>query len=269
MRLTNFIDILGMHVDMVQIDNVAKIMEGWIANRSFGNYIVISNINDVAVSKKDIKVREAVNCSSLSVPDGISLVILARIYGYRLKRRVYGPDLIFEFLEGSYDKGYSHFFYGSTPQTLDLLIKKLNLKFPNLKIAGFYSPPFRPLTEKEDSEIVEMINKSSPDVLWVGLGCPKQQLWMYEHKDKLKVPVMVGIGAAFDFLAGVKPQAPKFIRDRGFEWLFRLITEPKRLWRRYLIGGLTFLGFFLKEFISIKILKKKIKCEQKRLGIKN
>lgn len=244
-----------MRVDPVQTPQVIESMETWIKNRNFGNYIVISNANDAAASRRDKKVKEAVNQSSLSVPDGFSLVLLARLNGYPLKRRVYGPDLMDDFFKISQSKGYSHFFYGSTEGILSKFKSELRIKFPGLKISGFYSPPFSQLNQEEDQEIIDRINKASPDVLWVGLGCPKQQLWMYEHKDKLKVPVMVGVGAAFDFLAKTKPQAPSWMRDHGLEWLFRLITEPKRLWKRYLLGNTMFLWFFGKEFIRLRILK--------------
>jgi len=191
------------------------------------------------------------------VPDGISLVVLAKIYNYHLKKRVYGPDLMLEFLKKADFKGYSNFFYGSAKEVLNLLIKNFKIKFPSLNIVGVYSPPFRELTVDEDREIVDMINRASPDVLWVSLGCSKQQLWMYEHKDKLNVPVMVGVGAAFDFLSGVKPQAPRWMRDNGFEWLFRLFTEPKRLWRRYLINGPLFVYFVAQELVC-NFLKNKL-----------
>ena len=249
--------ILGTKINIVQISDVISLMKRWIDEKTVGNYIVIFNANDVISSRKDANVKEAVNNSSLSVPDGISVVMLAKLYGYNLKRRVYGPDLMSEFLKVSEAKEYSHFFYGSTNNTLNKLTLNLRKKFPRLRIAGFYSPPFRELDKQENEQIVDKINESRPDILWVGLGCPKQQLWMYEHKDKLKVPVMIGVGAAFDFLAGTKPQAPCWIRDNGFEWLFRLITEPKRLWKRYLIGNSIFLWLFLKEFVKIKILRKK------------
>jgi len=250
------ISIYGMRVDPVQIPQVIESMETWVKNKKFGNYIVISNANDAAVSRKDTKVKEAVNQSSLSVPDGFSLVLLSRLNGYPLKRRVYGPDLMQDFFKVSKDKGYSHFFYGSTEATLAKLESELKTDFPDLKIAGFYAPPFRELSQEEDFKIVDRINQASPDVLWVGLGCPKQQIWMFEHKDKLKVPVMVGAGAAFDFLAKTKTQAPSWMREHGFEWLFRLSVEPKRLWKRYLIGNFLFLAYFLREFIRIKILKR-------------
>ena len=243
-------NVLGIKVNIIQISRVIEFMEGWIEKRDFGSYICISNMNDIAYSYKNRKIREAMNSAALSVPDGISLVLLARLYGIPLKRRVYGPDLMFEFFKATKHKEYSHFFYGSTEETLKFLIKNLKEKLPELKIAGFHSPPFRPLTEEEDREIIDTINRASPDVLWVGLGCPKQQLWMYEHKDKIRVPVMVGVGAAFDFLAGTKVQAPRWIRDNGVEWLFRLITEPRRLWKRYMVNGSIFIYNIAKQLVD-------------------
>lgn len=247
MGLTDSINILGMRLDMVQMDDVIKLIEQWILGKNYGNYIVISNANDAFISRNHLDAREAVNNSSLSVPDGISLVLLARLYGYNLKRRVCGSDLMLKFLETAQDKGYSNFFYGSSTSTLNLLILNLKSRFPRLKIAGSYSPPFRELTTGEEEVVAGMINKLSPDILWVGLGCPKQQLWMFRHKNKLNVPVMLGIGAAFDFLSGAKKRAPAWIRDNGFEWLFRLVSEPKRLWRRYLINGSLFVYYAGKE----------------------
>ncbi len=244
------IKICGVRVDMVQIPDVIKIMEGWIEKKEYGNYVAVANANDVVIGKKMPQVRVAMNGSSLTVPDGISIVLASRFYGFKLKRRVYGAELMLEFLRRAQAEGYTNFFYGSTTETLNRLREKLISNFPRLNIKGVYSPPFRELSEDEDRVIIEMINELSPDIVWVGLGCPKQQLWMYENKDKLKVPVMVGVGAAFDFLAGTKPQAPRWIRDNGFEWLFRLLTEPKRLWKRYLINGSLFVFCAVKELIA-------------------
>ena len=235
-----FIKICGTQVDMIQIPEVIKSIEEWIENREVGNYIVVSNANDIFLSIKNKDIQQAINNSSLSVPDGISLVWVGKFYGYSLKRRVYGPELMLKFMEIAEEKGYTNFFYGSTPNTLELVYRNLKRMYPRLNIRGMYSPPFSPKMEL-DYKGIEIINRVSPDVLWVGLGCPKQQLWMHKHKDRLKVPVMVGVGAAFDFLAGTKPQAPSWIGDYGFEWLFRLITEPKRLWRRYLAVSYTHL----------------------------
>ncbi len=244
------ISVLGMRVDMVQIEDVIKILEQWIVNKNFGNYIIISNANDAVISKKDARVREAVNKSSLSVPDGISLIIISRLLGFKLKRRVYGPDLMWNFLRYSEKKGYSHFFYGGSKNTLEKLVFNLKEKIPGLEIMGYYSPPFRNLDEDEDTKIIDRINDLSPDILWVGLGCPKQQIWMYKHKDRLKVPAMVGVGAAFDFIAGTKLQAPTWMRNNGLEWLFRFATEPKRLWRRYLVNGSLFIFYAGAELLK-------------------
>ncbi|MFA5156169.1 MAG: WecB/TagA/CpsF family glycosyltransferase [Candidatus Omnitrophota bacterium] len=249
--------VLGTRIDAVQIPDVITAVEGWINAGSRGNYIVISNANDVMTGKTDDLARKAANASNLSVPDGISLVLLGRLYGHRLKKRVYGPDLMLEFLELSVKRGYTNFFYGATDSILEKLKDNLAHRFPGIKVAGSYAPPFKELTPEEEAAIIKLINSAAPDVLWVGLGCPKQQLWMYKHKSNLKVPAMIGVGAAFDFISGNKPQAPVWIRNNGFEWLFRLATEPKRLWKRYLGGGSQFIYYAGKEFFSCRVLTRK------------
>lgn len=241
--------ICGIRVDLVQICDVINMMDAWIINRSVGNYIVLSNSNGAVLSMNDLILKDAIAKSSLSVPDGASLILAARLYGQRLEKRVYGPDLLIEFLKSTHDKNYKHFFYGATEGTINRLTERLKQKFPYLKVSGTYAPPFRMLTKEEDSKVVELINNSGTDVLWVGLGCPKQEIWMCEHKDVLKIPVMVGIGAAFDFLSGMKPQAPLFMRENGLEWFFRLSTEPGRLWKRYLVNNSLFVYFTLKQFL--------------------
>ena len=251
------IKILGTRVDVVGIPGIIRYMEDWITKNHHHNYIVVANVDTIVTSKFNTLMQEAVNKSSLAIPDGFPLLLLERLYGHPLKRRAYGPDLMREFFKVTEGKEYSHFFYGATEETLDKLIKNIKRSYPKTKIGGFYAPSFKPLTEEEDKRVIEMINNIAPDVLWVGIGCPKQELWMFEHKGKLNVPVMAGVGAAFDFLAGSKRQAPRWMRDSGFEWLFRLTTEPKRLWRRYLINNSLFIYFvgrelFLKAFFLPK-----------------
>jgi len=241
--------ILGTKVDCVQIPDVTVMMEDWINKKEFHHYIVTSNAYNVTLGAREPGVMAAANNSSLSVPDGFSLVMAARLYGQRLKKRVYGPDLMLDFLKISEIKGYSNFFYGSTDRTLKLLVKGLKTRFPRLKIAGYYSPPFNASLQLEEKEMA-MINNSAADVVWVGLGGVKQERWMYKYKDKLNVPVLVGVGAAFDFLAGLKPQAPRWIGNIGFEWLFRLISEPNRLWRRYLITNCLFVYYVGNELAA-------------------
>ncbi|MFH1441853.1 MAG: WecB/TagA/CpsF family glycosyltransferase [Candidatus Omnitrophota bacterium] len=251
------IKILGTRVDAVQIPDIYKYIENCIAKNIHHNYIIVANVDTIMQSKYNPKMREAVNASSLSIPDGFPLLVMQRLHGNLLKKRAYGPDLMKGFLKIAQDKEYSHFFYGATQDTLFKLIKKLKTLFPKIKITGAYSPPFRPLTCDEDKRIIEMINKAAPDVLWVGIGCPKQELWMHNHKEQLNIPVMVGVGAAFDFLAETKKQAPRWIRDNGFEWLFRLITEPMRLWRRYLIASPLFISYVLLDMFSVFFFRAK------------
>lgn len=237
----DFIRVIGMRVDMVQIPSVLEMMEEWIKNRTSGNYIVVANANNAILGNRMEEVRNAARCSSLTVPDGITLVLLARFYGYKLSRRVYGPELMESFCRLAAEKGYTNYFYGGTEEAIEKMRRKLLKKYPDLKIAGYYSPPFRSLTNEETGDKIKKINDEKPDVLWVGLGCPKQEIWMYRNREKLRVPVIVGVGAAFDFYSGIKKQAPKWMRENGLEWFFRLINEPQRLWKRYIIDGTLFI----------------------------
>ncbi len=165
------------------------------------------------------------------------LVWLSRLYGWRNTRRVYGPDLMLDLCERSLATGYRHFFYGGQEGVPDRLSDRLQRRFPGLIVAGTYSPPFRTPTEEEDEEIVRRINDAKPDIVWVGLSTPKQEHWMAQHVDRLAASVLIGVGAAFDFHAGVKRQAPRWMQQSGLEWLFRLGSEPRRLWRRYLVNN--------------------------------
>lgn len=238
--------VCGLKVDTLQIPEIISRMELWVRDRSCSNYIVTTNAHTIVTSRKNKEVVEAVNNGSLSIADGFSLVFASRFYGRPIKKRAYGPDLMLDFLKVAEQKGYSNFFYGSTEKTLEALLRCLKQKMPGLKIAGCYSPVFSSCVHSQEEEL-RTINSSGADVLWVGLGGIKQERWMYEHKDKLKVPVLVGVGAAFDFLAGTKPQAPLWMREAGLEWLFRLLSEPRRLWRRYLVNNTLFILYVLKD----------------------
>jgi len=244
------IRVLDMRVDMVQIPDVLRAMEEWIVNQEYGKYIVIANADSAMRSRKNDDFRKAVACSDFSVPDGMPLVWLGKMQGHKLKRRVYGPDLMQEFCKLAVSKGYSNYFYGGAVGVPQRLKDALVQKFPELKVVGIYSPPFRDLTDSEDEQIVAMINRANPDVLWIGLGCPKQEIWMYQHRDRLKVPVIVGVGAAFDFHSGTKKQAPRWMREHGLEWLFRLVAEPRRLWKRYIVDGAVFVYNISSELLS-------------------
>jgi N-acetylglucosaminyldiphosphoundecaprenol N-acetyl-beta-D-mannosaminyltransferase len=183
-----------------------------------------------------------VNC-----PDGMPIVWAGRKRGYELPRRVYGPDLMHDFCEATAKKEYRHFFYGGAPGVPEELAENLVRKFPGMQIVGMYSPPFRPLTLQEDQEATRMINDARPDVLWVGLGCPKQEKWAFAHLSTLNVPVIAAVGQAFDIYANRVGQAPAWMRNNGLEWLYRLATNPRRLWKRYLVYNSQFLLYLAAE----------------------
>ena len=196
--------------------------------------------------------RKIYNESGLTTPDGMPLVWLCRLSGCKNVDRVYGPDLMLALCEHSATKGYSHFFYGGATGVPARLSDVLQRRFPGLQVRGTYSPPFHSLSQEEDLEIVRMINDANPDVVWVGLGAPKQELWMAEHRELLRAPVLIGVGAAFDFHAGGKKQAPYWMQRSGLEWLFRLLSEPKRLWKRYIYDNPRFVILILLQALGLR-----------------
>lgn len=227
--------VLGTRVHAVQIPEVIETMRAWIRAREPGRYIVASDMRGPAIAADDPEFARVLEAADRVVPDGMSLVALGRLYGHdRLRRRVYGPELMGEFCRESVPDKTRHFLYGGAPGVARALKACLEAAYPGILIVGTWSPPFRPLTPAEDAEVIAAIRAARPDVIWVGLSLPKQERWMYEHRDRLDVPVMVGVGAAFDLLTGRVRQAPTRMREHGLEWLWRLIQEPRRLWRRTL-----------------------------------
>jgi N-acetylglucosaminyldiphosphoundecaprenol N-acetyl-beta-D-mannosaminyltransferase len=241
--------ILGVRISAIDMDDACSLVEDAILRRQ-KKYICVCPVSTIMECKRNKKVLMSVNSADLATPDGIPVVWLGRMLGHNNIRRVYGPELMQKICGISGEKGYKNYFYGSSQDVLNKLKEKINREYPGLIISGIFSPPFRQLTEDEDDKIVEDINNCNPDIVWVGLGSPKQDIWMYEHRDKIEVPVIIGVGAAFDFISGTKPQAPRWVRNNGFEWLFRLLTEPNRLWRRYLINNSLFILYVTLELIS-------------------
>lgn len=209
-----------------------------------GKYICVSNVHTVVMSYEDEKYRNIQNGAAMVLPDGKPLSVVSKLRGFKEAQKVSGPDLMPEMFQLSEEKQYTHYFYGSTEETLEKLKEALLVQYPNLKIVGMYSPPFRPLTEKEDKEIIGRINNANPDFIWIGLGAPKQEQWMYAHKDKL-CGVMLGVGAGFDFHAGTVKRAPVWMQKCGLEWLHRLTQDPKRLFKRYVVTNSKFLWLIL------------------------
>ena len=216
-------------------------IDAWIAQRH-PNYICVTGVHGVMESQQDEDLRQIHNHAGMVVPDGMPLVWLGKLHGHSHMTRVYGPDLMLALCERSVERGYRHYLYGGAEGVPELLAERLRQRFPGIQIVGTYSPPFRPLTPEEDETIVQRINQSHPDIVWVGLSTPKQERWMAAHVGRVSAPVLIGVGAAFDFHAGLKPQAPRWMQRSGLEWFFRLLTEPRRLWRRYLINNPKFVA---------------------------
>ena len=246
------IHVLGVAAHMVQIPDVLSMMEQWVRARERCHWIAATGMHGLMEAHKDPEFKTILNSADLLVPDGISLVWLSRRRGYKLERRVSGPDLMQEFLELAEREGYRNYFYGDTEETLGALTKRLEEKLPLLQVVGAHSPPFRPLTPEEDEAEIRSINESGADVVWVGLGLPKQERWMFKHRDRLEAPVVVGVGAAFKFLSGRVKRAPSWVGDHGLEWAWRFLQEPQRVWRRLLFDGPRFGCYVALELSGLK-----------------
>jgi len=242
--------VLGVTVDAVQIPDVVELMERWIAARSACHFIAFTGMHGITESLHDPLFKLILNSADLLVADGMPLVWLGREYGYPLRRRVYGPELVETFCRKTGHR-YRHYFYGGGPGVADRLAEVLRQRY-EVRTAGTYSPPFRPLLEEEKLEVDRRIQVAAPDVVWVGLSTPKQERWMYEHQPRLAVPLLAGVGAAFDLLTGTVKQAPAWMQENGLEWSFRLMQEPRRLWRRYLLIGPQFLWNVSLAHLGVK-----------------
>jgi N-acetylglucosaminyldiphosphoundecaprenol N-acetyl-beta-D-mannosaminyltransferase len=244
--------VLGTRVDAVQIPEVIAQMRAWIVRRDSCRYIAVTGMHGVTEARHDPQLRAALASASLVVPDGMPLVWLGRRHGFHLPRRVYGPELMRRFWQETTSTRYRHFLYGGAPGIADALAQKFARQFPAHEIAGTFSPPYRNLSPEEDREICSTINEAAPDIVWVGLGTPKQERWMRDHQHQLSAPVLVGVGAAFDFHTGRMRSAPTWMGDHGLEWLFRLAQEPRRLWHRYLVRGSEFATLAILELLKHK-----------------
>lgn len=210
-----------------------------------GEYLCFSNVHTTVMSYEDPEYRKVQNSAFAALPDGSPLSYVQRVRGHKEARRVAGPDFMGEMWKATENTEIKHYFYGSSETTIASLKECLNAKYPNLKIVGMESPPFRPLTKEEDEDAIRRINESGADILWVGLGAPKQEKWMYEHRGKINA-VMMGVGAGFDFHAGIAKRAPMWMQTHYLEWLYRLVQDPRRLWKRYVNTNLRFLYLLLR-----------------------
>ena len=242
--------VLGVAFDAVQIPDVINQMQRWITQRQACRYIAVAGMHGITEARHNAEFRKAVADADLVVADGMPVVWLGRLHGHFMPRRVYGPELMLRFCKETASAGYRHYLLGGAPGVPEQLARSIEKACSGITIVGTHSPPFRASTSEEDAELIENINRAAPDVLWVGLGTPKQEMWMRRHRDKLRVPVTIGVGAAFDFLSFRKRQAPVWMQERGLEWLFRLLQEPRRLWKRYSFGGFEFIFLVTLELLG-------------------
>lgn len=249
------VNILGQPIRAQTMAEALARVEGWVAGKS-KTYVCFADVHALTRAGDDPELAAVYRRAGMVTSDGMPLVWLCRKAGWPQAERVYGPDLMLACCAHGLNKGWRHYFYGGTPEALAKLTAALTARFPGLIVAGCESPPFHPLSEAENADALARIDAAAPDLLWIGLGAPKQELWMGRQRDRLEVPVMLGVGAAFDFLSGAKPQAPTWMRRHGLEWLFRLASEPRRLAKRYAVHNSRFLWRLLRGRVDLHRLQK-------------
>lgn len=232
--MSDTIDIVGAPVSAINMQTAIERLASWIGKPQ-SQYVCVADVHSIMQTRANPSHMASMRGAAMVTPDGMPLVWTGRALGHQSMARVCGPDLLSEVCSASEARGWRHYFYGGAEGVVDRLQAALEARYPNLDIVGTYSPPFRPLTDAEDAEIVRKILDAKTDILWVGLGCPKQEKWMADHVQRLPGVTLIGIGAAFDFHTGRIERAPIWMQRNGLEWLHRLLSEPKRLWRRYLV----------------------------------
>jgi N-acetylglucosaminyldiphosphoundecaprenol N-acetyl-beta-D-mannosaminyltransferase len=240
------VGVLGVNVSAINIDECIETIDVWIRTRS-RQYVCVTGVHGLIECRSDAELRGIHNSAGLVTADGMPLVWMSHWLGHPRTQRVYGPDLMRKISALSPQRGYRHYYYGGGCGIADLLRRSAEKVAPGIQVVGTHTPPFRALTADEDEAVIAKINAAKPDIVWVGLSTPKQERWMASHRSRLEAPVLIGVGAAFDFLAGVKPQAPAWMQRNGLEWLFRLGTEPRRLGRRYIT--------IIPKFMALAVLE--------------
>jgi N-acetylglucosaminyldiphosphoundecaprenol N-acetyl-beta-D-mannosaminyltransferase len=246
------VQVLGAPVDVLRMSDVLGIMEGWIVAGGACRFIALTNSHGIVEARRRPSFKNILRSADLSLPDGRWAARAAARKAGRETRQIRGADLLWAFCRLAEEKGYSIFIYGDTEETLEECRRRLIAHFPRLRIAGCYSPPFRDLTPGEDVQAVEAINAARPDVLWVALGLPKQEQWILAHRSDLHVPIAVAVGAAVKFVAGRVRNAPGWVSRSGAEWIWRLVHEPRRVWRRALIYGPQFAALALLDVYGLR-----------------
>ncbi|MEE9189592.1 MAG: WecB/TagA/CpsF family glycosyltransferase, partial [Candidatus Neomarinimicrobiota bacterium] len=243
--------ILGINICATNIPEILKSIYTFIRSDE-KHYVIIRDIHGLIQAHNSEPVMKAHTRASLVVPDGMPLVWIGKLKGFKEIDRCYGPDLMLAVMKESVKNGYRHFFYGGKPGVAEDLESIMEIKFPSVNVVGIYTPPFRPLNQAEEIELIALVSKVKPDIFWVGISTPKQEIFMHDYLSKLETKVMIGVGAAFDLHTRRIKQAPVWIQRSGFEWLFRIFQEPTRLWKRYLFVIPAFIFLYIQEIFKIK-----------------
>lgn len=248
---SGFADVLGVRISAVDLKSAIRFAEDWIAAERPG-YACFTGVHGVMEAQRDPELRRILNEACLNAPDGMPMTWVGRLQGFRRMDRVFGPDFMAALCELSVQRGFRHFLFGGRPGVALLLKESLERRFPGLSIVGTYTPPFRPLTAHEAQDLVASVQSSQPHILWVGLSTPKQERWMAEFVNRLNVPLLAGVGAAFDYHTGVIRDCPRWMKAAGLQWLHRLMQDPQRLWRRYLRNNPAFVWHIAKQLTGFR-----------------
>ena len=251
--MANKMNILGINMDCLSYGDMHRIFNNWLSDKeSRSHSLALINVNCCVSALFDGRLLRLFNSADIIGIDSMPFLKWARAFYKKKSDRFYAPDLLLEVSSKAKDRGYTFFLYGGAHDAPDKIEEYLSNRFEGLKVVGKYSPPFRPLTDEEDTAVCNMINRARPDFLWVGLGSPKQDVWISEHREKIRGAIMVASGATFDFFSGRIKQAPAWIRESGFEWLYRLTKDFRRLWVRYLVYNLIFVVMFSLQLTGLR-----------------
>lgn len=242
------VDVLGVNVSAVNLSRAIELAESWIA-RKIPGYVCVTGVHGIMEAQRDTEFCHTLNRAVLNTPDGMPLSWIGRLQGFRQMDRVFGPDLMSEVCQRSVSCGYRHFLYGGQPGVAEHLKNVLQDRFPGLQVVGTWTPPFRALNSQEERDLVAQVHACSPDVLWVGISTPRQEQFMAQYVERLRVPLVIGVGAAFDYHTGRIHDSPRWVKRAGLQWLHRLMQDPRRLWRRYLRNNPAFVWKVIRQLL--------------------
>ena len=250
-ELPQRVNVLGVGVSAIDMDDALRLTDRLLQQNGRG-YVCVTGVHGVMEAQQDKSLRNILNRSFLTTPDGMPMVWIGKLTGHRGMDRVYGPDYMLDLCRLSVERGYRHFLYGGNTGVAERLAGELTRRFPGIQIAGTYTPPFRPLSPVEDADLAAQVAATRPDIFWVGLSTPKQERFMAQYIDKLDVKLMVGVGAAFDIHTGGIKDSPRWMKRSGLQWFHRLCQEPRRLWRRYCINNPKFVWKIGLQFLGVR-----------------